>query len=96
MDLSYTTIHVFGTSRRLYRENRLAYMISNKENPENHPIYFVDTDMGSSMLLKEVGPKKDEPNPEDGGSSESNQQHAEAGQGSELDGVSPVEESNES
>ena len=30
MDLSYTTIPVFGTLRRLYRENRLAYMISNR------------------------------------------------------------------
>ena len=37
MDLSYAIILVFGTLRRLYRENRLAYMINNKENSENHP-----------------------------------------------------------
>ena len=33
MDLSYATIPVFGEQRRLYRENHLAYMINNKENP---------------------------------------------------------------
>ena len=76
MDLSYTTIPVFGTQRRLYRENRLAYMINNRENLENHRIYFVDTDMGSSMLFNEVGPQKDVPKPEDSGSSESDYQIA--------------------
>ena len=76
MDLSYTTILVFGTLRHLYRENRLAYMVSNKENPENHPIYSVDTDMGSSMLFNEVEPQKDEPEPTDSGTSESDYQSA--------------------
>ena len=71
MDLSYTTILVFGTQRRLYRENRLAYMMSNRENPENHPIYSVDIDIGSSMLFNEARTQKDEPEPEYGGSSES-------------------------
>ena len=33
MDLSHATILVFGKQRRLYRENCLAYMISNKDNP---------------------------------------------------------------
>ena len=73
MDLSYATILVFGMQRRLYRENRLAYMISNRDNPENHPIYSVDTDMGSSMLFNEARPQKDKPDPEDSGSIESNQ-----------------------
>ena len=58
MDLSYATIPVFGTLRRLYRENRMAYMISNRENPENHPIYSIDTDMGSSMLLMRLDLKR--------------------------------------
>ena len=53
-------------------------MISNGENPKNHPIYSVDIDMGSSMFFSEVGPQKDEPEPEDSGSNESNQQHGEA------------------
>ena len=76
MDLSYATIPIFGTLRRLYRENRLAYMISNRENPENHPIYSVDIDMGSSMLFNEVVPQKDELEPEDSGSSELDYQSA--------------------
>ena len=70
MDLSYAMIPIFGMLRHLYRENRLAYMINNRENPENHPIYSIDTDMGSSVLFNEVGPQKDEPKPKDSGSSE--------------------------
>ena len=81
MDLSYAMIPNFGTLRRIYRENRLAYMISNRENPENHPIYSVDTDMGSSMLFNEVGPQKDELEHANSGSSESDYQSA----GTDLD-----------
>ena len=33
MDLLYARIPVFGEQRRLYQENRLAYMINNRENP---------------------------------------------------------------
>lgn len=44
MDMSYATILIFNEQRRLYRENRLAYMISSRDNLENHPIYVVDTD----------------------------------------------------
>ena len=59
MDMSYATIPVFGEQRRLYREIRLAYMISSKENLENHPIYAVDTDLGfagfyNDLCFKEV------------------------------------------
>jgi hypothetical protein len=51
MDLSYATIPVFGGEhRRLYREAQLAYIISDEANPTNHPIYAVDTDLGSSIL----------------------------------------------
>jgi ribonuclease HI len=51
MDLSYATIPVFGgVNRRLYRESQLAYVISDDKNPANHPIYAVDTDMGSCIL----------------------------------------------
>ena len=76
MDLSYAMIPVFGTLRRLYRENRLAYMINNRKNPKNHPIYSVDTDMASSIIFNEAGPQKDEPEPEDSGSNKSNYQSA--------------------
>ena len=50
MDFSYATIPVFGVQRRLYRESRLKYMINSKECPENHPIYVVDTKMGSTIF----------------------------------------------
>jgi ribonuclease HI len=51
MDLSYATIPVFGgVNRRLYRESQLAYVISDEKNPSNHPLYAVDTDMGSCIL----------------------------------------------
>ena len=51
MDLSYATIPVFGGEhRRLYREEQLAYIISDEANPINHPIFSVDTDLGTSIL----------------------------------------------
>ena len=95
MDISYTTIPVFGTLRRLYRENRLAYMINNRENPENNPIYSVDTDMGSSMLFNQARPQKDEPKPKDSGSSESDYQSAGTYLDSESDDVPLTQEPND-
>jgi ribonuclease HI len=51
MDLTYATIPVFwGEHRRLYREAQLAYIVSDEANPTNHPIYDLDTDLGSSLL----------------------------------------------
>jgi ribonuclease HI len=39
-----------GEHRRLYREVRLAYIISDEANPTNHPIFSLDIDLGSSVL----------------------------------------------
>jgi hypothetical protein len=51
MDLSYANITVFrGEHIRLYREAQLAYIISDEANPTNHPIFAVDTDLGSGIL----------------------------------------------
>jgi ribonuclease HI len=51
MDLTYATIPVFGGEhRRLYREAHLAYIVSDEANPANHPIFALDTDLGSSLL----------------------------------------------
>ena len=50
MDMSYATIPIFGEQRRLYRENMLAYMISSPEYPKNHPIYLVETNLGSTIF----------------------------------------------
>jgi hypothetical protein len=58
MDISYATILVFGCEqRRLYKEAQLAYIISDEENPTNHPIFAVDTDLGTSMLHLIDGPQ---------------------------------------
>lgn len=59
MDMSYATIPVFGIQRRLYRENGLKYLISSKECPENHPVYVVDTEMGSEIFFNQ-SPAKNE------------------------------------
>ena len=51
MDLTYATIPMFGgETKRLYRENQLAYIISNEKNSVNHPIDAVDTDLGSCIM----------------------------------------------
>ena len=51
MDLTYATIPIFGgETKRLYRENQLAYIISKERNLVNHPIYAVDTDFGDCIL----------------------------------------------
>ena len=62
----------FSMQRRLHRENLLAYMINNRENLENYPIYSVDTDMVSSMPFNKARPQKDEPGESNNGTSESN------------------------
>nr|QHR87731.1 hypothetical protein Q903MT_gene1743 [Picea sitchensis] len=54
MDMSYATIPVFGQDRRLYREVLLKYMVSNKAQPNNHPIYSVETEMGSSIFFNDL------------------------------------------
>ena len=50
MDMSYATIPLFGQHRKLYRENWLAYLVSSQEKPDNHPIYVVHIDLGSSIF----------------------------------------------
>jgi hypothetical protein len=58
MDLSYATILVFGGEHiRLYREAQLAYIISDEGNPTNHPIFSLDTNLGSSMLQLNDSPQ---------------------------------------
>ena len=50
MDLTYTTIPVFrGEHKRLYRV-RLAYFLSDHQNPRNQPIYDVEDEIGSSVF----------------------------------------------
>ena len=50
-DMTYATIPVFGGEFRvLYRETQMPYIISDKKNPSNHPIYVEEKDLGSSIL----------------------------------------------
>jgi hypothetical protein len=61
MDMSYATIPVFGQERRLYREVLLKYMVSRKTQPNNHPIYSVDTEVGSSIFYNDLSFEEGEP-----------------------------------
>jgi hypothetical protein len=51
MDLTYATIPVFGAEhRRLYREVKLAYIVSDHQNRGNHPIYVVENGIRSYIF----------------------------------------------
>jgi hypothetical protein len=51
MYLTYATIPVFGGEHmRLYRESQVSYIVSDEANPTNHPIFSLETDLGSSLL----------------------------------------------
>jgi len=54
MDMSYATIPVFGQDKILYREVLLKYMVNNKSQPTNHPIYSVSTKLGSSIFFNDI------------------------------------------
>jgi hypothetical protein len=58
MDLTYATISVFrGEHIRLYREDQLAYIINDEEDPTNHPIFSLDTNLGTILLQLIDAPK---------------------------------------
>jgi hypothetical protein len=95
IDLSYTTILVFGEQRRLYRENHLAYMISDKDNQENHPKYDIDTDMGSTMFYNDICPQEIRLKSSEGKKDERNQQSTEAKQDPERDDLASTPQDTE-
>ena len=37
----------------MYKEVRLAYMVCNKDNSVNYPIYSVETKLGSSVFYND-------------------------------------------
>ena len=51
LDFSYATIPVFGQMRKLYREQKMKYMITSKEKLVNHPVNYVHTDLESFVLF---------------------------------------------
>jgi hypothetical protein len=54
MDMSYATITIFGQERRLYIEVFLKYMVSRKPQPNNHHIYSVNIEIGSSIFYNDL------------------------------------------
>lgn len=49
--MSYITVPIFwGEFRRRYRETKLAYIVSDHQNPTNHPIYSKEKELGSYIL----------------------------------------------
>jgi hypothetical protein len=60
MDMSYATIPVFGHDKRLYKELLLKYMVSSKTQPNNHPIYAIDTEVGSSIFCNDLSFEEEE------------------------------------
>jgi hypothetical protein len=60
MDMSYATIPIFGQDRQLYREVLLKYMVSSKMQPNNHPIYYVDTEVNSSIFYNDLSFEEEE------------------------------------
>jgi ribonuclease HI len=51
LDMTYATIPVFGGQyTRLYRETRLAFTVGDPHNPNNHPVYIADQDLGNCIL----------------------------------------------
>jgi hypothetical protein len=49
--MTYTTIPVFGGQYKcLYRETRLEFMVGVPHNPNNHPVYISDQDLGNCIL----------------------------------------------
>jgi hypothetical protein len=49
--MTYAMIPVFGGQyTRIYRETRLAFMVGDPHNPNNHPVYIADQDLGNCIL----------------------------------------------
>jgi hypothetical protein len=50
-DMTYTIIPIFGGQfTRLYKESRLAYTVSDSQNPNNYLVYVADHDLGNCIL----------------------------------------------
>jgi hypothetical protein len=51
LDMTYATIPVFGGQFTcLYRETKLAFVVSDPLNQNNYPIYIADQDLGNCIL----------------------------------------------
>ena len=51
LDMTYATIPIFGGQfTLLYKETRLAYTVSDPQNPNNYHVYIIDQDLGNCIL----------------------------------------------
>lgn len=55
MDMTYTTIPMFGQQRRLYRETLMKDMFSSQDKPHNYHLYSVHFDLDSFILYNDEG-----------------------------------------
>jgi hypothetical protein len=56
LDMTYATIPIFGRKyTQLYKETRLAYTVSDPQNPNNYSIYVADQDLGNCILSFDDG-----------------------------------------
>ena len=56
MDMSCATIPIAGGNKRLYSEKISPYVVSSQEKPDNHAVYVVGTDLGSSIFFNDSLP----------------------------------------
>ena len=54
MDMSYATIPMIWGSKILYKKKIYLYVVSSQGNTDDHAIYIVDIDLGSSILFNDV------------------------------------------
>jgi len=54
MDMSYATVSVFYQDIWLSREVYLKYMVRNNDKPTNHPIFSIESDIGSSIFYNDL------------------------------------------
>ena len=51
MDMAYATVPMFdGEKKRLYRENKLKYVVSNAKKSKNVPVYAIEEYMDCFQL----------------------------------------------
>jgi ribonuclease HI len=61
MDMSYAMVPIFGgEERRLYRENKMQYVVSDSKKEKNHPIYSIEENMGCCSLFLNSELQKEE------------------------------------
>ena len=53
MDMTFSTVPVFGQKRRLYRETLMKFIVSSPDKPHNYPFYFVHLDLASFILYND-------------------------------------------